>query len=102
MNKLRVGDKVLVLVGKDKGKTGKIKSIKNGKVIIEGVNIVKRSIKPQPQFNIPGGINEFEKAIDISNVMFFEGSEKTKIKIEVDKKLGKRKRISKKTGKDIK
>jgi len=67
--KIKRDDEVIVIVGKDKGKTGKIKTVlANGKVIIEGVNLVKKHTKPNPQAGIEGGIVEQEAPIQISNV----------------------------------
>ena len=69
MQKLKVNDTVQVLAGKDKGKQGKIKSInfKTNRVVVEGVNIWKKAVKPNQQ-NQQGGIIDLEKAIHISNV----------------------------------
>ena len=69
MQKLKVNDVVVVLAGKDKGKTGKIKTInfKTNRVVVEGVNLVKKTMKPSQQ-NPQGGIVDQEKAIHISNV----------------------------------
>ncbi len=62
-------DEVIVLAGKDKGKTGKVtKVLPNGKVFVEGVNIIKKHTKPNPQLGVAGGIVEKEAAIDASNV----------------------------------
>jgi len=72
MNKIRKGDDVAVLTGKDKGKRGTVlRVLKTGKVVVEGVNVVKRHTKPNPTTNTPGGIVEKEAAIDISNVAIF-------------------------------
>ena len=70
--KIKRDDEVIVLTGKDKGKTGKIKTVlANGKVIIEGVNLVKKHTKPNPQAGIEGGIVEQEAPIQISNVAIY-------------------------------
>ena len=67
--KLKRDDEVIVITGKDKGKTGKISTVlTNGKVIIEGVNTVKKHQKPNPQAGVTGGIIEQEAPIQISNV----------------------------------
>jgi large subunit ribosomal protein L24 len=67
--KLKRDDEVIVIAGKDKGKTGKIsKVLANGKVIIEGVNTVKKHQKPNPQAGVTGGIVEQEAPIEVSNV----------------------------------
>ena len=72
MNKIRKGDDVAVLTGKDKGKRGTVlRVLKTGKVVVEGVNVVKRHTRPNPAANVPGGIVEKEAPIDISNVAVF-------------------------------
>ena len=67
---VRTGDTVLVLSGADKGKKGKVQKAfpETGRVIVEGVNIVKKHQKPRGQ-GVPGGIVEREAAINVSNVM---------------------------------
>ena len=72
MNKIRKGDDVAVLAGKDKGKRGTVlRVLKTGKVVVEGVNVVKRHTRPNPATNAPGGIVEKERPIDVSNVGVF-------------------------------
>ena len=67
--KLKRDDEVIVITGKDKGKTGKISQVlANGKVIIEGVNIQKKHQKPNPQAGVEGGIVDQNAPIQISNV----------------------------------
>jgi|EP00055_Hartaetosiga_balthica_P002323 large subunit ribosomal protein L24 len=68
--KIRRDDEVVVLAGKDKGKQGKVLKVlaSEDKLIIEGVNLVKKHQKPNPQMNVPGGIIEKEAAIHVSNV----------------------------------
>ena len=70
MNKIRKGDEVQVICGKDKGRTGTITYLKdNGKVVISGINIAKKHVKPNPNAGIEGGIISQEMALDASNVM---------------------------------
>ncbi|BDY03202.1 50S ribosomal protein L24 [Ferrimonas sp. YFM] len=70
--KIRRNDEVVVLAGKDKGKRGKVTQIlSNGKVIVEGVNLVKKHQKPNPHLGMAGGIVEKEAAIDASNIAIF-------------------------------
>ncbi|MCX8048753.1 MAG: 50S ribosomal protein L24 [Methylohalobius sp.] len=71
MRKIKKGDEVIVLTGKDKGKRGKVKQILQDRVIIEGINIVKKHQKPAPARGIPGGIIEKEMPIHVSNVAIF-------------------------------
>jgi large subunit ribosomal protein L24 len=68
MNKIRKGDKVVVRTGRDKGKQGAVLSIDGDRLYVEGVNMVKRHTKPNPQRNQTGGIIEKEASIHISNV----------------------------------
>ncbi len=69
--KIKKDDQVKVIAGSDKGKTGRVISVnrKTGKVLIEGVSMIKRHTKPNPSKQIKGGIAERESAIAISNVM---------------------------------
>ena len=72
MSKIKKGDEVLVIAGRDKGRRGTVvKVLDDGHVIVEGVNMVKRHTKPNPQANKPGGIIEREASIHASNVMLF-------------------------------
>ena len=75
MRKIRRGDEIIVIAGKDKGRRGHvIKVINNDRVLVEGVNMVKRHTKPNPNRAIAGGIIEREAAIHISNVMLYKKS----------------------------
>ena len=95
---LKTGDKVVVICGKDKGKEGKITQtlVKGDKVIVEGVNIVKKHIKPTNGKD--GGIIEVEAPIHVSNVMIVDPKTKKRTRIgkELDKN-GKKVRITKKS-----
>jgi large subunit ribosomal protein L24 len=68
--KIRRDDEVVVLAGKDKGKQGKVLRVltSDDRVVVEGVNIVKKHTKPNPQLGEAGGIIEKEAAIHVSNV----------------------------------
>ena len=82
--KIKIGDEVLVIAGKDKGKNGKvIKTLRDkDKVVVEGINIVKKHVKPNNQNN-NGGIFDIEAPIHVSNVKKIEASTKsTKTKKE--------------------
>mgnify|MGYP001063175500 FL=1 len=69
-NKIRRDDEVVVLAGKDKGKQGKVLKvlIADNRLIVEGVNLVKKHTKPNPQLGVAGGIVEKEASIHVSNV----------------------------------
>ena len=99
--KPKTGDKVVVVSGSNKGKEGKITKILDNKVIVEGVNIVKKHLKPKNN-NGTGEIIEMEAPIHVSNVMLSDPKTKkpTKVKIEKDSK-GKKIRISKKSNEKI-
>ncbi len=98
--KIKKGDLVRVIAGKDKDREGKVVSIdaKNHKAIVEGINMVTKHAKPSAQ-NQNGGIVHQEAPIDISNIMLVHKGKTTKIgyKIDGDKKV----RIAKSTGEVI-
>jgi large subunit ribosomal protein L24 len=72
MNKIKKGDEVIVITGKDKGRRGTVVNIHdNGKVLVENINMVKKAQKPNPNLGITGGIIDKEMPIEISNVMLF-------------------------------
>jgi len=75
--KLRTGDEVVVIAGRDVGKRGTIQKIlKNNRALVTGVNIVKKHTKPNPQMGITGGIVEQESAINISNIAIWNPKKK--------------------------
>jgi len=72
MQRIKKGDEVIVTAGKDKGRRGNVMEIlKNNRVMVENVNVVKKHAKPNPMAGIEGGIIEKEMSIDISNIMLF-------------------------------
>lgn len=85
--KIKVNDNVLIFTGKDKGKTGKvIKTLKNEqKVVVEGINIAKRHVKPRGN-NDQGGIFDIEMPIHVSNVKKIDEVKKTAKKEKVEAK----------------
>ncbi len=69
MHKIRKGDDVIVRVGKNRGKRGAVQQVyPNGRVLVDGINIVKKHVRPNPQKGVSGGIVEEERPIQISNV----------------------------------
>jgi len=73
--KLKRDDEVVVIAGKDKGKRGKITRVMaDGRLVVSGVQVVKKHQKPNPQMEIPGGIIEKEASIDASNVAIWNAS----------------------------
>ncbi len=97
-SKIKKGDTVRVITGKDKGREGKVTSVKDGKVIVEGINQVTKHSKPS-QANPQGGITTFSAAMDISNVMYVSNGKVSRVgfKVEDDKKV----RYAKATGETI-
>jgi len=72
MQRLRKGDEVIVIAGKDKGRRGTILNvIEDDRVLVENVNVVKKHQKPNPNAGVQGGIIEKEMPLDVSNVMLF-------------------------------
>ena len=98
MHKIKKDDLVKVIAGKDKDKTGKVLSVKDGKVLVEGCNMVTKHTKPGAG-NPQGGIIHQEAAMDISNVMLVVDGQATRVGFEV--KDGKKVRVAKATGKVI-
>ena len=100
MRRIRKDDEVVVIAGKDKGRRGKIVRVMDEeRVIVAGVNLVKRHTKPNPARNVAGGIVEREAAIHASNVMLLDPD--TNEPTRVGKKVladGTRVRIGRKSG----
>jgi large subunit ribosomal protein L24 len=72
MLKIKRDDEVIILAGKDKGKRGKVRRVlDDNRVIVSGVNIIKKHTKPNPQAGVAGGIVEKEAPIQVSNVGIF-------------------------------
>lgn len=101
-SKIKVGDTVKVIAGKDLGRQGKVTSIdrENHRVLVEGVNKVTKHNKPSAR-NAEGGIVEVEAPLDISNVMLVVDGKTTRVGFKVNED-GTKVRVAKKTGKEIK
>ena len=104
MNKIRTGDQVIVIAGRDKGKRGVVSSRKDDShVLVEGVNLVKKHTKPNPMKGVSGGIVEKTMPIHQSNVAIFNATagkaDRVGIKSLAD---GKRVRVYKSSGEEIK
>lgn len=99
-SKIRKGDLVRVITGKDKDKEGKVLSVnaKNHTVLVEGINMVSKHTKPNAK-NQTGGIVSQESSIDISNVMLVVDGKATRVGFKVED--GKKVRVAKATGKVI-
>lgn len=104
MNKIRSGDEVIVIAGRDKGKRGKITQRKDDSyVLIDGINMVKKHTKPNPMKGAAGGIIEKCMPIHQSNIAIFNvasgKADRVGIKLQAD---GKRVRVYKSSGVEIK
>ena len=103
MAKIKKGDKVVVLAGKDKGKTGEVTAVmpKASKVIVSGVNVAVRHRKPS-QANPQGGLDRFEAALHISNVAVADpkSGKATRVRIETAED-GSKSRVAAKSGEKI-
>ena len=99
-SKIKKGDTVKVIAGKSKDKEGKVLSVdlKNGKVVVEGANMVTKHTKPSAS-NPNGGIIQQEAPMDISNVMYVHKGKATRVGFKVED--GKKVRIAKSTGEVI-
>ena len=100
--KIRVGDKVQVIAGKDKGKQGEVLQVlrKDNRVIVEGINVVTKHIKPSQQ-DSEGGIVNREAPIHVSNVAIYDAKAKSITKVRYEFVDGKKVRISKKSGTNL-
>ena len=100
--KIHVGDTVVVIAGKDKGKQGEVLQVlaKQDKVIVEGVNMATKHIKPS-QADPEGGIVTREAPIHVSNVAFYDSKAKETVKLGYAIEDGKKVRINKATGKTV-
>lgn len=85
MNILRKNDDVILLTGKDKGKRGKVLRVfvEKNKVLVEGLNMIKKHVKPDPNTNNPGGVVAKEAAIQMSNVALYNPATKKAGKVGI-------------------
>lgn len=99
---IKTGDKVRVIAGKDKGKEGSVKKIlaAENRVVVEGINMIKKHQKPN-NANPNGGIVEFEAPIHVSNVMLIDPSTNEPTRVGFKVVDGKKVRVSKKSGNAI-
>jgi large subunit ribosomal protein L24 len=92
MLKIKRDDEVIVIAGKDKGKRGKVVTVRDdGRLVVSGVNMIKKHTKPNPQAGVAGGIVEKEAPIQVSNVAIFnpqtEKADRVGFRVEGDKKV---------------
>ncbi len=102
MRKIKRDDEVIVLAGKDKGKRGKVQQVLDEKrLLVTGVNIIKKHTRPNPQMGVAGGIIEKEAPIQVSNVAIFNPNtnkaDRVGFKVDGDSKV----RVYKSTGEAI-
>jgi len=103
MNKIKKGDDVIVISGKDKGKRGSVmRVLGNGRIMVDGINIVKKHVRPNPQAGETGGILEQEAALDISNISLYDtaSGKASRVGVKVLKD-GKKVRVYKTSGEVI-
>ncbi len=81
MKRIKKGDTVIVIAGKSKGHIGKVQRVSDSKVIVEGANLIKKHVKPNPNINEKGGILSFEAALDVSNVALYNEATKKADKV---------------------
>ncbi|MCR5624342.1 MAG: 50S ribosomal protein L24 [Lachnospiraceae bacterium] len=97
-SKIKKGDTVRVITGKDKGREGKVTKVKDGKVTIDGINEATKSTKPS-QLNPQGGITKFSAPLDISNVMLVSNGKVSRVGFKVEN--GNKIRYAKATGETL-
>ena len=102
MLKIKSDDEVIILAGKDKGKRGKVRRVlDDNRVVVSGINMVKKHTKPNPQAGVAGGIVKNESPIQISNVAIFNPNtnkaDRVGFKVDGDRKI----RIFKSSGEEI-
>lgn len=97
MNKIRTGDQVVVVTGRDKGKKGVISAILGQKVLVDGVNQYKKNVKPNPSAGITGGVIDKAMPIQISNVALVDADGKPS-RVGIKEVDGKKVRFFKTTG----
>ncbi len=97
MNKIRKGDQVVVITGRDKGKKGAVTEILEGKLLVDGVNVYKKNVKPNPATGATGGVVDKTMPIQASNVALVDANGKpSRVGIKVAD--GKKVRYLKTTG----
>jgi large subunit ribosomal protein L24 len=99
MERIRKGDEVVVIAGKDKGKRGVVLSRVDGShLVVEGVNVVKKHTRPNPMKGVAGGISDKTMPIDQSNVMLFNPATSKGDRVGIRQVDGKKVRVFKSNG----
>jgi large subunit ribosomal protein L24 len=101
-SRIRKGDTVMVISGKDKGATGEVIEVrpKENRVLVRGVNMMKRHTRPRPP-NIPGGVIERPAPLDLSNVSLVDPKDKHPTRVRIEVRDGERVRVSSRSGEKI-
>lgn len=102
MKKIKKGDEVIVIAGKDKGRRGRVEQVlATGKLLVDGINVVKKHQRPNPNAGVAGGVVEKNLPIDLSNVMLWnpktEKGDRVAIRIEGEGAAARKTRIFKST-----
>ncbi len=102
MQKIKQNDEVIILAGKDKGSTGTVTKVLSSKVVVEGLNVAKKHVRPNPNAGVAGGIISTEMPISVSNVAIYNPSTKKadRVGIRTDKE-GNKERFFKSNGESI-
>lgn len=102
MQRLRVGDEVVVLAGRSRGRRGKLlRFTKDGRAIVEGLNMVKRHQRPNPQLDIEGGILDQEAPIQASNLALYDAESDRPSRVGFREEDGRKVRFFKSSGKAV-
>jgi len=102
MNKIKQNDEVIVISGTDKGSVGTVTKVMGSKLIVEGFNIVKKHIRPNPQEGLQGGIEEKEMPLNVSNVAIYNPTtaKADRVGVRVNEK-GEKERFFKSNGENV-
>ena len=102
MAKIKSDDEVIILAGKDKGKRGKVRKVlADNRLVVAGVNMMKKHTRPNPQMGVAGGIVEKEAPIQVSNVAIFNAATNKADRVGYKVEDGKKVRVFKSTGEAI-
>ncbi len=102
MRKIKTDDDVIVIAGKDKGSRGKVvRLLADNRVLVSGVNMVKKHQKPNPQANVPGGIIEKEAPLQLSNVALYNPATNKADRVGFKLEGGKKIRVFKSSGEAV-
>ena len=103
MNKIRKGDQVIILTGRDKGKRGAVlQRVDEERILVDGVNMVKKHVKPNPMKGTTGGVVDKTMSIHQSNVAIFNAATGKADRVGIKVADGKRVRVFKSSGDEIK